>query len=193
MLRRIIGKEAQRFQFLAQSDNLTEVDRWQYRALVNVDGEGAFTMADELLKDSLLTLSQLLQKHYGQNTIVLIDEYDVPLDKAYQAGYYDSMASLVRILFGSALKTNDSLHFAVLTGCLRVSKENIFTGLNNFNVYTVKDVRYREFFGFTDAEVMALLEYYGFTEQYPSIKEWYDGYQFGNQGHYCPSRFIQLQ
>lgn len=186
MLRRIIGKEAQRFPFLAQSDSLTEVERQQYKALVNINGEGAFTMADELLKDSLLTLSQLLQKHYGQNTIVLIDEYDVPLDKAYQADYYDAMANLLRILFGSVLKTNDSLHFAVLTGCLRVSKESIFTGLNNFNVYTVKDVRYREFFGFTDREVVEILDYYGFTEQYHFIKEWYDGYQFGNQEIYCP-------
>lgn len=186
MLRRIIGKEAWRFQFLMQSDNLTEIDRRQYRALVNVNEEGAYTMADDLLKDSLLTLSQLLQKHYGQKTIVLIDEYDVPLDKAYQAGYYDAMTSLIRALFGSVLKTNDSLHFAVLTGCLRVSKESIFTGLNNFNVYTVKDVRYHEYFGFTDREVGEILDYYGLEEERDTIREWYDGYQFGNQGIYCP-------
>ena len=186
MLRRIIGKEAWRFQFLMQSDNLTEIDRRQYRALVNVNEEGAYTMADDLLKDSLLTLSQLLQKHYGQKTIVLIDEYDVPLDKAYQAGYYDAMTSLIRALFGSVLKTNDSLHFAVLTGCLRVSKESIFTGLNNFNVYTVKDVRYHEYFGFTDREAGEILDYYGLEEERDTIREWYDGYQFGNQGIYCP-------
>ena len=117
---------------------------------------------------------------------MLIDEYDVPLDKAYQSGYYDSMVELVRILFGNAFKTNDSLKFAVLTGCLRISKESIFTGLNNFKVYTVKDVRYKEYFGFTDAEVRQMLEYYGFSGQYDSVKEWYDGYMFGNLGIYCP-------
>ena len=186
MLRRIIGKEALRFQFLMQSDRLTETDRLQYRALIAMDTTGAFTMSDELLKDSLLTLSQLLQRHYGQNVVMLIDEYDVPLDKAYQSGYYDSMVELVKVLFGNAFKTNDSLEFAVLTGCLRISKESIFTGLNNFNVYTVKDVQYNEYFGFSDAEVRKLLEYYGFTEKYDVIKKWYDGYRFGELEVYCP-------
>lgn len=186
MLRRIIGKEVMRFQFLMQSDRLTEMEHHQYRALVNMDKTGVFTMADELLKDSLLTLSQLLRKHYGQNVVILIDEYDVPLDKAYQSGYYDDMVSLVRSLFEGAFKTNDSLNFAVLTGCLRVSKESIFTGLNNFKVYTVKDVRYKEYFGFTDTEVRQVLEYYGLTAQYDAVKEWYDGYLFGNLGIYCP-------
>ena len=186
MLRRIIGKEALRFQFLMQSDRLTETDRIQYRALIAMDTTGAFTMSDELLKDSLLTLSQLLQRHYGQNVVMLIDEYDVPLDKAYQSGYYDSMVELVKVLFGNAFKTNDSLEFAVLTGCLRISKESIFTGLNNFKVYTVKDVRYKEYFGFTDAEVRQMLEYYGFSDQYGAVREWYDGYRFGSLGIYCP-------
>ena len=186
MLRRIIGKEALRFQFLMQSDRLTETDRDQYRALIAMDTTGAFTMSNELLKDSLLTLSQLLQRHYGQNVVMLIDEYDVPLDKAYQSGYYDSMVELVKVLFGNAFKTNDSLEFAVLTGCLRISKESIFTGLNNFNVYTVKDVQYNEYFGFSDAEVRKLLEYYGFTEKYDVIKKWYDGYRFGELEVYCP-------
>ncbi len=186
MLRRIIGKEALRFQFLMQSDRLTETDRDQYRALIAMDTTGAFTMSDELLKDSLLTLSQLLQRHYGQNVVMLIDEYDVPLDKAYQSGYYDSMVELVKVLFGNAFKTNDSLEFAVLTGCLRISKESIFTGLNNFKVYTVKDVRYKEYFGFTDAEVRQMLEYYGFSDQYGAVREWYDGYRFGSLGIYCP-------
>ncbi len=186
MLRRIIGKEALRFQFLMQSVRLTETDRLQYRALIAMDTTGAFTMSDELLKDSLLTLSQLLQRHYGQNVVMLIDEYDVPLDKAYQSGYYDSMVELVKVLFGNAFKTNDSLEFAVLTGCLRISKESIFTGLNNFNVYTVKDVQYNEYFGFSDAEVRKLLEYYGFTEKYDVIKKWYDGYRFGELEVYCP-------
>ena len=186
MLRRIIGKEALRFQFLMQSDRLTETDRLQYRALIAMDTTGAFTMSNELLKDSLLTLSQLLQRHYGQNVVMLIDEYDVPLDKAYQSGYYDSMVELVKVLFGNAFKTNDSLEFAVLTGCLRISKESIFTGLNNFKVYTVKDVRYKEYFGFTDAEVRQMLEYYGFSDQYGAVREWYDGYRFGSLGIYCP-------
>ena len=186
MLRRIIGKEAMRFRFLLESDRIDDAERSQYKALVSMDKTGAFTMSDELLKDSLQTLSQLLQKHYDQDVIMLIDEYDVPLDKAYQSGYYDSMVELVKILFGNAFKTNDSLKFAVLTGCLRVSKESIFTGLNNFKVYTVKDVRYKEYFGFTDAEVRQMLEYYGFSGQYDSVKEWYDGYMFGNLGIYCP-------
>jgi len=186
MLRRIIGKEAMRFRFLLKSDRIDDAERSQYEALVSMDNTGAFTMSDELLKDSLQTLSQLLQRHYGQSVIMLIDEYDVPLDKAYQLGYYDSMVELVRILFGNAFKTNDSLNFAVLTGCLRISKESIFTGLNNFKVYTVKDVRYKEFFGFTDVEVRQMLEYYGFSDQYDAVKEWYDGYLFGNLGIYCP-------
>ena len=186
MLRRIKGKEAMRFRFLLKSDRIDDAERSQYEALVSMDKTGAFTMSDELLKDSLQTLSQLLQRHYGQSVTMLIDEYDVPLDKAYQSGYYDSMVELVRILFGNAFKTNDSLNFAVLTGCLRISKESIFTGLNNFKVYTVKDVRYKEYFGFTDAEVRQMLEYYGFSGQYDSVKEWYDGYMFGNLGIYCP-------
>ena len=186
MLRRIIGKEAMRFRFLLESDRIDDAERSQYEALVSMDKTGAFTMSDELLKDSLQTLSQLLQKHYDQDVIMLIDEYDVPLDKAYQSGYYDSMVELVKILFGNAFKTNDSLKFAVLTGCLRISKESIFTGLNNFKVYTVRDVRYKEYFGFTDAEVRQMLEYYGFSGQYDSVKEWYDGYMFGNLGIYCP-------
>ena len=186
MLRRIIGKEALRFQFLLQSDRLAETDRIQYEALIAMDKTGAFTMSDELLKDSLQILSQLLHRHYGQGVIMLIDEYDVPLDKAYQSGYYDSMVELVRVLFGNAFKTNDSLKFAILTGCLRISKESIFTGLNNFNVYTVKDVQYNEYFGFSDTEVRKLLEYYGFMEKYDAIKKWYDGYRFGELEVYCP-------
>ena len=186
MLRRIICKEALRFQFLMQSGKLSEAEHNQYKAIIEMDRTGAFTMSDELLKDSLQTLSQLLQKHYDKNVIMLIDEYDVPLDKAYRSGYYDSMVELIRVLFGNAFKTNDSLQFAVLTGCLRISKESIFTGLNNFKVYTIKDVRYREYFGFTDAEVRQILEYYGFSNQYNKVREWYDGYMFGNMEIYCP-------
>ena len=186
MLRCIIGNEAMRFQFLLQSPRLTEIERRRYEALISIDKRGTYTMSDELLKISLQTLSQLLQKHYGQDVIMLIDEYDVPLDYAYRSGYYDAMVELIKVLFGNAFKTNDNLKFAVLTGCLRISKESIFTGLNNFKVYTVKDVRYKEYFGFTDAEVRQMLEYYGFSDQYDAVKEWYDGYLFGSLGIYCP-------
>ena len=186
MLRRLIGKEAQRFQVLMQSDKLTALEHQQYKTLIHMNDKGIFTMEDEVLKDSLFTLTQLLKKHYGQDVIMLIDEYDVPLDKAYQSGYYDDMVELIRSLFGNAFKTNDSLYFAVLTGCLRISKESIFTGLNNFNVYTVKDVQYHEAFGFTDVEVRQMLEDYGFMEKYDAIKAWYDGYRFGTLDIYCP-------
>jgi len=185
-LRNILGNVAMKFQFLMESDRLIEVERQRYRAVINFDEKGAFTMADETMEDSLLILSRLLQKHYGQKVILLIDEYDVPLDRAYRSGYYDEMVDLLRNLFGQSLKTNKSLYFAVLTGCLRISKESIFTGLNNFKVYTVKDIRYNEYFGFTDQEVRQMLAYFGFTNQYDAIKEWYDGYRFGNMGIYCP-------
>lgn len=181
-----IGSEAVRFSFLSDSDRLSETERQQYAKLIELDDKGEFAMSEYLLENSLLILSRLLEKHYGQKSIILIDEYDVPLDQAYQAGYYDIMVDFVRNLFGQALKTNSSLQFAVLTGCLRISRESIFTGLNNFKVYTVNDVRCSECFGFTDEEVRQMLEYYGFTEQYDSIREWYDGYLFGNLGIYCP-------
>ena len=186
MLCSIIGQEALRFPFLSESDCLSETERRQYNAMIHVGDDGVFTMKDSLLKNSLLLLSCFLKKHYGQKTILLIDEYDVPLDYAYKSGYYDDMVKLVRTLFGAVFKTNDSLEFAVLTGCLRISKESIFTGLNNFKVYTIKDVRYKEYFGFTDIEVRQILEYYGFSSQYDAVREWYDGYLFGNLGIYCP-------
>ena len=186
MLRNVIGEEALRLSCLMESARLPETERMQYNALIRVDERGAFTISDEALKGSVRLLSQLLRKHYGQKAVVLIDEYDVPLDKAYQSGYYDDMVEFVRGLFGQALKTNDSLYMAVLTGCLRISKESIFTGLNNFKVYTVKDVRYNEYFGFTDKEVVQMLECYGFMGQYDAIREWYDGYRFDDLGIYCP-------
>ena len=186
MLKGIIAEEALRFEFLLQSDGLTDIEHKRYQNLVAINDKGEFLMSDKFLKDSLYLLSIFLQKYYGKNTIILIDEYDVPLDKAYQSGYYDDMVSLMRSLFGQALKTNNSLYFAVLTGCLRICKESIFTGLNNFNVYTVKSVRYHERFGFTDTEVRNMLEYYGFTQQYDAVKEWYDGYRFGKLDIYCP-------
>ncbi len=186
MLRRAVGNEAMRFQFLLGSERLTKMEQSLYESLINIDKTGAYTMSDELLKDSLQVLSRLLEKHYEKKVIMLIDEYDVPLDKAYQSGYYEEMVELIRTLFGNALKTNESLDFAVLTGCLRISKESIFTGLNNFNVYTVRDVHYNEYFGFSDGEVRELLEYYGFMGKYDAIKEWYDGYRFGKLEIYCP-------
>ena len=186
MLRGIVGNEALRFQFLLESERLTEVEHQQYKKMIELNDDGEFAMSDTHLKNSLLILSRLLQKHYEQKVIVLIDEYDVPLDKSYQSGYYDEMVELVRSMFGQVLKTNDSLYFAVLTGCLRISKESIFTGLNNFKVYTVKDVRYREYFGFTNGEVRQMLAYYGFMEQYDAVREWYDGYRFSDMEIYCP-------
>ena len=184
-LRRVIGNEALRFKFLSESRQLAHDDKELYSGLVTVK-DGRFLMMDDILADSLKTLSQLLHKHYGQKVILLIDEYDVPLDKAFQAGYYDEMVNLIRNLLGNALKTNDSLYFAVLTGCLRISKESIFTGLNNLKVHTISDVRYDEFFGFTSADVDELLRFYGLTDYKDVFRDWYDGYRFGNADVYCP-------
>ena len=187
-LRTVIGNEAGRFRFLRESPMLDEADINSYNQLVNVDAKGSsrYAIPDDALIDSLKTLSQLLEKHYGQKVILLIDEYDVPLDKAFQKGYYDEMISLIRSLFDNALKTNDSLYFAVLTGCLRISKESIFTGLNNPKVHTISDVRYDEYFGFTNADVDELLEFYGLSAYKDTIKGWYDGYRFGDTDVYCP-------
>ena len=184
-LRRIIGNVASHFGFLAESGKLGQNDKELYLGLTAVK-DGKYLMADDILADSLKTLSQLLEKHYGQKVILLIDEYDVPLDKAFKAGYYDEMVSLIRNMLGNALKTNDSLYFAVLTGCLRISKESIFTGLNNLKVHTISDVRYDEYFGFTNAEVDELLEFYGLSSYKDVIRGWYDGYRFGDTDVYCP-------
>ena len=187
-LRTVIGNEAGRFRFLRESPKLDEDDRNSYNQLVNVEAKSnsKYAMSDDALIDSLKTLALLLEKHYGQKVILLIDEYDVPLDKAFQAGYYNEMVSLIRNLLGNALKTNDSLHFAVLTGCLRISKESIFTGLNNPKVHTISDLRYDEYFGFTDADVDELLEFYGLSSYKDTIRDWYDGYRFGDADVYCP-------
>ena len=185
-LRSVIGDEALRFQFLADSTALSDVERRQYGALIELNEQKEYAMSDGILEKSLTTLSHLLQKHCGTNTVLLIDEYDVPLDKAYQSGYYDEMTDLIRRMFGKALKTNDSLQLAVLTGCLRISKESIFTGLNNFKIITIKDVLYNEYFGFTDAEIREMLAYYDKMDRYDMIKEWYDGYRFGDLEVYCP-------
>lgn len=184
-LKSIIGWEAMRFPFLAESDKLSASERELYKALVEVK-QGQFTMPDVILPMSLKNLSSLLAKHYEKQVILLIDEYDVPLDKAFQQGYYNEMISLIRSLFGNALKTNPDLYFAVLTGCLRVSKESIFTGLNNMKILSITNVRFDEYFGFTDREVKELLQYYELTEYYDVIKKWYDGYQFGKVAVYCP-------
>lgn len=184
-LTELIGVKAERFAFLADSEKLTENERSKYRAIIHLVN-GKYSMDEDMLVSSLQTLSQLLCRHYSQKAMILIDEYDVPLDKAYQYGYYKEMVSLIRGLFGQALKTNDDLQFAVLTGCLRVSKESIFTGLNNFKVYAADDVRYDEEFGFTNEEVKKLLANYNLQEHFGKVKEWYDGYRFGNADIYCP-------
>ena len=187
-LRTVIGNEAGRFRFLRDSEKLDEDDKNSYNQLINVEVKGSskYAMPDDALIDSLKTLSLLLEKHYGQKTILLIDEYDVPLDKAFQRGYYDEMVSLIRSLFDNVLKTNDSLYFAVLTGCLRISRESIFTGLNNPKVHTLSDVRYDEYFGFIDAEVDELLEFYSLSSYKDVFRDWYDGYHFGDTNVYCP-------
>ena len=182
---RVIGKEISRVSFLADSDKLTMLEREQYKGLTIIE-DGSFVFNKDKLISSLQLLSQLLYKHYGQKVVILIDEYDVPLDKAFQNGYYKEMVSIIRGLFGQALKTNEFLQFAVLTGCLRVSKESIFTGLNNFEINSIVDIDHDEQFGFTDDEVMKLLLDYDRSERYPDAKEWYDGYHFGNADIYCP-------
>lgn len=181
----LIGSEAGRFHFLTNSSALSDAEKEQYRGFTIIQN-GKYRMDKGLLISSLRILSQLLYRHYGQKVIILIDEYDVPLDKAFQHGYYQEMVSLIRGMFGQALKTNSFLQFAVLTGCLRISKESIFTGLNNFKVYSAADARYDEAFGFTDEEVKKILADYQLQEHYAEVKEWYDGYHFGNADIYCP-------
>ena len=181
----LIGIEAERFDFLAESGRLSDIEKEKYKALITLR-DGRYTMDEDILVSSLWLLSYLLYKHYGQKTVILIDEYDVPLDKAFQNGYYNEMVSLIKGIFGQALKTNDYLQFAVLTGCLRISKESIFTGLNNFKVMSIDDSRFDEQFGFTDKEVSKLLLDYGLSQHYDEIREWYDGYHFGNADVYCP-------
>ena len=180
MLASVIREEARRLQFLLESTKLTEVDKEFFSLLLKED------MSDQSLRGSLRELSLLLCRHFDKRVIILIDEYDVPLAKANERGYYDRMVLLVRNLFEAALKTNDNLYFSVLTGCLRVAKESIFTGLNNFNVFSITDMDFDEYFGFTDEEVKEILAYYGLEENYEIVKDWYDGYRFGNSQVYCP-------
>lgn len=186
MLCATIGNEAMKFQYLMDSTKLTDREKEQYGLLIKGGDRIPFEMDEVTLSGSLKTLSLLLEKHHGKQTVLLIDEYDVPLSKASEHGYYKEMAMLIRKLFEQVLKTNESLKLAVLTGCMRISKESIFTGLNNFEVLSVADVRFDEYFGFTDKEVRKLLEYYHLSDKYQQVKEWYDGYQFGNVEVYCP-------
>ncbi len=181
----VVAREAGRFRFLADSNNINDDEKKRYSEFFKVK-DGVYSMSDDTLIVSLKTLCDLLYKHYGRKVVLLIDEYDVPLDKAFQYGYYNEMVLLIRKMFGNALKTNDSLQFAVLTGCLRISKESIFTGLNNLKVHNITDIGYDEYFGFTESEVGEMLDYYDLSEYATVVKEWYNGYQFGNTSVYCP-------
>ena len=196
-LKTVIGDEAGRFPFLSSSAKLTKDEKEAYAQLTEVGSSqgGIYTMTDKVAAASLKTLSKLLFKHYGKKVILLIDEYDVPLDKAFQGGYYDEIVKFIRNLLGNALKTNDSLYFAVLTGCLRISKESIFTGLNNLNVMTVSDPYFCDSFGFTENEVAELLNDYGLGDFHDAVRDWYDGYQFGDTSVYCPwdvIKYVQI-
>ena len=182
---KIVALEAERFIFLKNSDKLTDNEKQRYCALVKMQ-DGKYAMDEDTLESALQTLSELLYRHYGQKVVILVDEYDVPLDKAYQNGYYKEMVSMIRSLFGEALKTNEFLQFAVLTGCLRVSRESIFTGLNNFKIFSTTDARFDEQFGFTEDEVGKMLKDYHLEEHLAEMKEWYDGYHFGDADIYCP-------
>lgn len=182
----LIGTIARQYSFLLESEKLSVVDKEIYRALLFANEDGTFQMSDVALEKSLYRLTELLEKHYHKKVIVLIDEYDVPLEKAFHHGYYDEMVILIRNLFGNVLKTNEHLKMAVLTGCLRIAKESIFTGLNNFKVYPITMRAFDESFGFTDEEVQKMLTYYGLEEDYEIVKAWYDGYRFGDVDVYCP-------
>ena len=181
MLGARISEEAERFSFLLNSDRLTRSQKIKFEKLLNENFEKS-----SVLCGSLRLLTEVLNRHYGVPALVLIDEYDVPLDKAYQAGYYQQMIHLIRSLFSQALKTNPNMYFAVITGCLQIARESIFTGLNNFKVRSISSADCAEYFGFTDSEVREMMEYYGVGERFPDMKEWYDGYHFGNMDVYCP-------
>ena len=177
---RIINHEARRFEFLLENNSLSDVYKTLFLELLDKN------MDEATLTNSLLELTELLKIYYRKEVIILIDEYDVPLARAYENGYYDEMVLLLRNLFGNALKSNDNLKFAVLTGCLRIAKESIFSGLNNFKVYSVTSTEFDETFGFTDNEVKEMLHYYALDDKYNDVKEWYDGYRFGNTDVCCP-------
>lgn len=176
----IMNNNAAEFSFLQNSDSLTDYEKERFIKLLDDQ------MNQKIMGSSMLWLTKLLEKHYNKKVVVLIDEYDVPLAKAHENGYYDKMVLLIRNMFGNVLKTNNSLAFAVLTGCLRIAKESIFTGLNNFKVYSITDEEFDETFGFTGEEVQEMLAYYGLSSCFDKVKEWYDGYRFGNTDVYCP-------
>ena len=176
----IMNNSAAEFSFLQNSDSLTDYEKERFIKLLDDQ------MNQKIMGSSMLWLTKLLEKHYNKKVVVLIDEYDVPLAKAHENGYYDKMVRLIRNMFGNVLKTNNSLAFAVLTGCLRIAKESIFTGLNNFKVYSIIDEEFDETFGFTGEEVQEMLSYYGLSSCFDKVKEWYDGYRFGNTDVYCP-------
>ena len=176
----IINNSASEFLFLQNSDSLADYEKERFLKLLDDQ------MNQKIMGSSMLWLTKLLERHFNRKVVVLIDEYDVPLAKAYENGYYDEMVLLIRNMFGNVLKTNNSLAFAVLTGCLRIAKESIFTGLNNFKVYSITDEEFDETFGFTGEEVQKMLSYYGLSSCFDKVKEWYDGYRFGNTDVYCP-------
>nr|WP_297705270.1 AAA family ATPase [uncultured Butyrivibrio sp.] len=184
-IKAIIGREALKYNEILNDDNLTGEEKSLYKAIIEVTN-GEFVMDDMVLRNSIMNLTHILEKYYGRKVILLIDEYDVPLDKAHVGGYYEEMSALIRDILCAALKSNNSLKLAVLTGCLRIAKESIFTGLNNLRVQSVSDVGFSEWFGFTDSDVVRLLEDYGFQDKYEVVKEWYDGYRFGKSNVYCP-------
>lgn len=181
MLGACISEEAERFSFLLDSDRLTQSQKIKFQKLLNENFEKS-----SVLCGSIRLMTEVLSRHYGIPALILIDEYDVPLDKAYQAGYYRQMINLIRSLFSQALKTNPNMYFAVITGCLQIARESIFTGLNNFKVRSISNADCAEYFGFTDTEVRKMLKYYDIEERFPDMKEWYDGYHFGNADVYCP-------
>ena len=182
-IKSVIGKEALKFKYILDDKALTAEDKSIYEAIIEVS-DGEFVMDDAVLRNSLMNLTHVIEKFYAKKVILLIDEYDVPLDKAHTGKYYDEMSVLERDILSAALKSNTSLKFAVLTGCLRIAKESIFTGLNNLRVQSISDVGFSEWFGFSDEEVERLLADYGLSEKKEIIKEWYDGYKFGNKDVY---------
>lgn len=181
----IIGHEAERFDFLLDSDRLSPSDKERYGSLIAINN-GKYSMDKRMLVTSLESLSYLLYKHYNQRVIILIDEYETPLYNAFNSGYYDEMVSLIMSMYANALKRNEALEFAVLTGCLRLPQRIIYGGFNNFRYLSILDSRFNDSFGFTENEVKDLLTYYNYEEYFPETKQWYDGYRFGDIDIYCP-------
>ncbi len=184
-IKTIIGKEALKYSYVINDKGLTEEEKALYQAIIEVSN-GEFVMDDLVLRNSLMNLTHIIEKYYDKKVVLLIDEYDVPLDKAHIGGYYDEMSALIRDFLSASLKSNNSIKLAVMTGCLRIAKESIFTGLNNLRVQAISDAGFSEWFGFSDLEVSKMLEDYGFMDKYDIVKEWYDGYRFGKNNVYCP-------